>query len=148
MVLIILRSNPRHQESLAGGRQSFFVFLPGFPLTFLVTIVYPFPSGSFVQLIGICNLTTLEADSFVAFLRKKLRPVSTSSPVFSFTLFTSLPKPAMRFKVELLFMEKTFLLVTNWSDGEIQNDRRVFFPLRHGKLQKTRSLPARRILYK
>ena len=112
------------------------MFLPGFPLTFLVTIIYPLASGAFAQLIGICNLTTL-GDSFVAFLRKAGCGLHVFTRLFLYSLH-ELAQISNEIQGRAFALEKTFLLVTNWSDGEIQNDRRVFFPLRRGKLlQKT-----------
>lgn len=37
------------------------MFLPGFPLTFLITIVNHLTSGALAQLIGVCDLTALQA---------------------------------------------------------------------------------------
>jgi hypothetical protein len=87
---------------------------------------------------------------------RQLRGISPEEAAAGFHVFThlflyslhELAQTSNEIQGRAFALEKTFLLVTNWSDGEIKNDRRVFFPLRHGKLQKTRSLPARRILYK
>lgn len=36
------------------------MFLPGFPLTFLVTIVYTLTSGALAKLIRVCDLTAFQ----------------------------------------------------------------------------------------
>lgn len=144
MVLIILRGNPRHQESLSGGRQSFFV-------SSMICADIPCPNNIPSCVWSICAADWyLQSyhigDSFVAFLRK-LR-FARLHPSFPLLSSRACPKQsAMRFKVELLLWRKHSCLSQT---GVTEKSKLTGGSSSHCimGLSCKDSLPARRILYK